>query len=108
VNGNYDPEAGRARFHEACGARWRQLDRELDAALRYAISARLGRCDWTIEEVNGRLDWIIFAGRSRPDTYLMDGELLLTAWAAEHSLNGNKLTITRKIAIADAILPKLP
>lgn len=91
---------GKSMISEACTIMGRRLAGELDAAIRAAISARIGRDDWTVEELKGRLDRIVFAGRSQSDAYLMDGKLLLKVWPIDYAVNGNTCTASRNIAKA--------
>lgn len=76
------------------------LARQMDDALKTAITKRLGRDDWTIDELNGRLDRVVHVSRGFPDEYWMDGELLLIAFPIEYSANDRTLTATRKFVTA--------
>lgn len=92
----------------------RQLQEQVDVALILAIDGFLGRMDWTLEELRGRL---LLRWQGRVETYCIDGIPLLRvgpvewpqprncSWSTE---GDNKFFLTASRSIERLYPPKTP
>lgn len=80
------------------------MAKKLEEVMRKAVSLHLGRSDWSIDELKGRLHCIAHVGRLSPKDYFLDGKLILTIWPEDvdsGSFDVPRISFGRKYKIAE-------
>lgn len=89
------------RVHGIADNAARSFVAETDAAIRSAINKRMGRDDWDLDELKGRVEIITFQHRPGVEVYSLDGQPLITLHPPQSELVDNKIILKRSCEFHD-------
>lgn len=72
-----------------------------DTAVRSAINKRMGRDDWSLDELKGRLEIVTFQHKPGVEVYSLDGQPLITLHPLQSELIDNKIVFQRRSEFHD-------
>lgn len=88
-------------LHELASSAARSFVAETDNVIRSAINKRMGRDDWSLEELKGRLEITTFQHRPGVEVYSLDGQPLITLYPLQSELVDNKIVFQRRSEFHD-------
>lgn len=87
--------------HDLASNAARSFVGETDAVVRAAINKRIGRDDWSLDELKGRLEITTFQHRPGIEVYSLDSQPLITLHPLQSELTDNKIVFQRRFEFHD-------